>query len=188
MCSSVVIALPPLEKLDGDTTCVLCEFVIKELQDIIGKNNTQQNILKALNKVCSILPRVIRSQCTSFVEKNAQNLINVLLEKLQPHQACVRLRMCSSLVHLKPVDESVESGDTTCVLCEYIIKELEDIIGNNNTQQNIVNALNKVCNILPRLVRSSCQNLVQNNAQNLIDILVKRLQPHQACIRLRMCS
>jgi len=78
--------------------------------------------------------------------------------------------------------------DTECALCEFIIKTVEGIIGDNATEQEIVNAVTHVCDILPRTIRPQCQQFIQQNGQALIEILIEQEPPHTACTQLGFCT
>ena len=57
---------PPLQEMSGPV-CILCEFVMKELESMLDSNSTEAEIKAALDKVCSILPSSIKEDVSPVV-------------------------------------------------------------------------------------------------------------------------
>jgi len=181
LCSICFISAtrPKVEVQSGDTTCVLCEFIVKQLEDIIGNNNTQQNVINALSKVCNILPKVVRSQCTNFIQQNGQLLIQILIDKLAPHTACVKLKMCSSFSVAKFLPSPVslpKSGDNNlCPMCQLFVTLVENYLSMNTTIGFIENILhNFPCKaFFGGNMEQQCEQFVDQYVPQLIDWIVK---------------
>jgi len=74
-------------------------------------------------------------------------------------EICIQLGLCNSTnvaavgrVSLTAKPQSPEAG-ILCVICEFVMKELESILINNATEAEIESALDKVCGLLPSTIR-----------------------------------
>ena len=76
---------------DPSTQCVMCEFVIKTLDSQLSDNATEEEIIKALDEVCDILPDTIKAPCEAFVQQYGPTVIALLLQELDPQQVCMGL-------------------------------------------------------------------------------------------------
>ncbi|XP_064387394.1 uncharacterized protein LOC135335773 isoform X2 [Halichondria panicea] len=163
--------------------CILCEFVIKEVDSLIGNNNTEAAITSALEKVCSILPKTIQTECVSLVDQYADEIIQALVNGLSPDQVCTTIKLCTSVSKV-----SSPKAGVGCILCEFVIKEVDSLIGNNNTEAAITSALEKVCSILPKTIQTECVSLVDQYADEIIQALVNGLSPDQVCTTIKLCT
>ncbi len=79
---------------NSDVECLLCkrlvQYVIQELKD----NRTEEAIISALDRVCSLFPSKDRAQCKNFVEQYTDELIHILTEETDPEMACTLLGVC----------------------------------------------------------------------------------------------
>ena len=104
---------------------------------------TQAEIEAALDKVCSLLPSTISKECDQFIDQYGPVLLNLLVQELSPDVICTFLKFCPGPAHrtptlskLKPVAMIKEGvkADETCVLCEYIMKEVDSLLSENATE------------------------------------------------------
>ncbi|CAB3995682.1 hypothetical protein BSL78_18317 [Paramuricea clavata] len=179
---------PVKPKVEAGPECILCEFAMRELDSILGDNATKEEIEAALEKVCSLLPSTIKSECDTFVEEYGPEILKLLLQELQPDQICAELGLCSSKP-VKPKTKSVKvEAGPECILCEFAMRELDSILGDNATKEEIEAALEKVCSLLPSTIRSECDMLVNKYGPEIVQLLLQGLQPEKICAELGLCS
>lgn len=184
-------------KKDGTSTkCILCEFIMREMENEISKKSTQEEIKNALEKVCSVLPSSISSECSDFVEEYAPAVLEILANELDPKMVCTSLSLCQEYKNSIPVVEGKEKEVKTvktvknnelCVLCEFVMKELDTILGENATEGKIEEALDKVCNILPSTVSHNCTDFVAQYTPILLQLL-QSLSPDEICKVIGLCT
>jgi len=75
-----------------------------------------------------------------------------------------------------------------CVLCEFIMKELKSLIGDNATEAEIMAGLEKVCSYLPKAVQNACTSFVDVYGPAIIELLLQELDPEQVCTELGLCG
>ncbi|XP_047330224.1 aspartic proteinase A1-like [Impatiens glandulifera] len=101
------------------------------------------------------ITKVVNDRCNSFVEVYGQIILKKLL-KVQPEEIC-------SLIGVCPVDETkcIEKSNKCnkeiinrridiCNTCEIIVVWMESLLWRNQTEDVILNYVNKLCNSLPR--------------------------------------
>ncbi|KAK7506235.1 hypothetical protein BaRGS_00002347 [Batillaria attramentaria] len=99
--ASVVIELL-LQELDPDEVCVnigLCDNST-ELDYMLGDNRSEPAIENALDKVCTLFPDTISTECENFVNTYAPAVINLLIQELDPKSPAVESaldRVCNLL-------------------------------------------------------------------------------------------
>lgn len=84
------------------------------------------------------------------------------------------------------VDENAEE-DTTCVLCKYVMATLDGVLSDKANEEEIKEALESVCTLLPSSVTPQCDKLVGTYTQLIIDLLTKDVTPEMVCDNLGLC-
>ncbi|BFZ17741.1 hypothetical protein BsWGS_20780 [Bradybaena similaris] len=179
-----------LRSLSSGPECALCEYVMKYLASLLAQNATEQQIEAALDQVCNLLPSSLKSQCDAFVSGYTPQLL-LLLKTLLPSQVCSYLKLCPSQVTVKlhdaPINTRKLPTGPECALCEYVIKYLDNILKDNATEQEIVAALEEVCNFVPPSLKSSCVAFITQYTPQLLELL-ENFPPDQVCSQLGLCS
>jgi len=78
-------------------------------------------------------------------------------------------------------------GDAECTLCKYIISYVDLLLESNFTQQEIKNALEGVCKILPVKDHDKCKNFVDAYGPILAELIAELNDPNVVCEWLSMC-
>jgi len=76
--------------------CEVCEYVVKEVVKLIDNNRTEEEILHALDKVCSKLPTSLSEECQEVVDTYGASILSILLQEASPEIVCSMLHLCSS--------------------------------------------------------------------------------------------
>ncbi|XP_074648494.1 prosaposin-like isoform X2 [Tubulanus polymorphus] len=170
--------------------CVACEFVIKTLDGMLTKNATEQQIVRALDRVCTLMPKTVRAECQSYVNAYAPALIQLLASDIDPQQICTFLGVCSPAVkkHQPTRQQTPVKAGPTCVLCEFVMKELDGLLLKNATEQDIIAALDKVCSLLPSTISGQCESFVNQYAPLIIKLLINDFAPGVICKQLGLCT
>ena len=74
MCKNAAI-----KQVMADYECILCEFVLKELDILLTKNATREEIEDALDKVCGLLPSTVTKLCVSFIKTFGSDILDLLV-------------------------------------------------------------------------------------------------------------
>lgn len=55
-------------------------------------------------------------------------------------------------------------------------------------QENIKEALTKLCSHLPGNMKEECQDFVDTYTNELVEMLIADLKPEEVCVYLKLCS
>ena len=65
---------------------MLCEFAIKELDNIVEDKHNEAEIKAGLEKLCSFLPSKYADKCDTFVDTYTDMLIDLIAKDLSPEE------------------------------------------------------------------------------------------------------
>jgi len=160
--------------------CVLCQFVITEVEKLLEDHRTEEAIIKALDKVCEKLPVGVRDLCKHFVETYLPKLIELLIQKQPPEVVCKELGLCPK--HM----EEEETNGVSCELCKMVVEEAKKLI-KDYSEKGVKEALEKVCDFLPPILSGACKVFVDKYSDKLIDMLLKKMSAEAICKSLGLC-
>ena len=87
------LSLCPNPKPVGDG-CVMCKFLIKELDNIVEDKHNEDQIKKGLETLCKYLPNQYADKCVAFVDTYTEMIINLIAQDLSPEE--VHITICLS--------------------------------------------------------------------------------------------
>ncbi|XP_052768278.1 uncharacterized protein LOC128208756 [Mya arenaria] len=177
---------PQERPLKAGPECMLCEFVLKEIDNLLKGNMSEAAIKSALAKVCSLMPETIAEECDTFVNQYAAQIIDLLIHEIDPKTICTSIGLCATKeVVLK---ERPVKGGPECVLCEFVLKEIDNLLKGNKSEAAIKSALAKVCSLLPDTIAQECNNFVNQYAAQIIQLLIQEIDPKQICASIGLCA
>ncbi|CAG4949127.1 unnamed protein product [Colias eurytheme] len=144
------------------TACVICEFVLKEIDDQIKDKHNDDEIKQIVRGVCKHMPKSVRSECDQFVSKYADLVISLLAQELDPDEVCRELRLCDS-AELSAVREEI----LDCAVCETVVMAVKKVLSNDKVDRNIVHIVEKSCNLLPAKYHDRCHTMLEIYGEEL---------------------
>ncbi|OWK07954.1 PSAP [Cervus elaphus hippelaphus] len=172
----------------ADIYCEVCEYVVKEVVKLIDNNRTEEEIIHALDKVCSKLPASLAEQCQEVVDTYGSAILSILLQEASPELVCSMLHLCSSrglpavAVRLTP-----RKDGGFCEVCKKLVGYLDRSLEKNSTKEQILAALEKGCSFLPDQYEKQCDQFVTEYEPVLIEILVEVMDPSFVCLKIGAC-
>lgn len=223
------------------SNCPLCLFAVEQLETVLKNNRSVEQIRHALDNLCTHLSTKLRSECEDFVDTYTEQLVEMLVAKMDAQEICVYLQLCDAEVktpiktkygqidkyHEKPqlrgdrnnfrkksmlpahmlvqhkdietneiFDDTVNgrtvrppvTQKTVCVVCEFVLKEIDDEIKDKHNEDEIKKVIHNVCKRMPKTIRSECDNFVEKYADMVISLLAQELDPQQVCAELKLCD
>ena len=76
----------------------------------------------------------------------------------------------------------------TCVLCEYVIDTLDKYIKDKNNEDEIMKAIETVCDRMPSAVKDKCNNFVKTYEPALITLIINQIESSKICSLLHLCD
>ncbi|XP_045625830.2 LOW QUALITY PROTEIN: prosaposin [Procambarus clarkii] len=169
----------------GDNKCVMCEFALHFLQNMLEQKDTRKDIEDAMEQLCEMMPRTIAEECEDYVEAYGEQVIELLAQKIDPSLICPMLHLCPGVTRSEVSSTRV---DASCAMCEYALTTLEDYLKKNKTETDIRKALEELCSVLPTTVSEECRTFVDTYSEQIIQMLIDNLSPDQVCIKLGLCQ
>lgn len=166
-----------------DNKCVMCEFVMQFLRNVLEQKDTREDIENAVESVCGLMPRTLSEECQDYVEAYGDQVIELLAQEIDPAQVCQMIHLCPSQPEVVAVKD-----DVTCAMCEYAMMQLDQILGDHRTEEEIRQALDQLCSLLPKTVSAECQTFVNTYTDQIIHMLIDQLTPDQVCVQLHLCN
>lgn len=198
---------------ESKPTCPLCELVVTQARQYIDSSKSKESAKKALKKVCKVLPPKPQLQCDDFVETYYDELLDKLLSDLTPKGVCELLKLCPGRANKFNEDDikvgiekinfiphsintneipdftiegqAQDSGE--CMLCTSVVGGAESKISQGMSKQDIENILLAECSKF-RPYQGICDNFVQSNVDQIIDLLSRNMSPKQICQKLSLCA
>ncbi|EDV21559.1 expressed hypothetical protein [Trichoplax adhaerens] len=174
----------PERKNSGE--CGTCALVINVIDQLLGNNATETQILHTVDQVCGIFPSDTRTTCKAFMEDYGAAVLRLLFNKTPPKEICSLLGLCSNS---KPKLEEKVGLSGLCTVCEIAVQYIDSLLTQNATEQEIISTLDKVCNFLPGSLESDCNTFVKKYAPAVIALLASEISnPKEVCSFLGLCS
>ncbi|XP_013381849.1 prosaposin [Lingula anatina] len=163
--------------------CVICEFVLQQLDNVLKDNATEEDIVTAVKNVCSLLPTTVSKSCNSFVDLYGPQVIQLLLKQLKPAQICSEIGLCNNTM----IVHNVQSSDM-CTECKIFLSYLVSLFNENATVQEIEKGLRQLCNSLPQADQNQCDKFVAEYTPQVIQILKNMISPEEVCKAVELCT
>jgi len=74
-----------------------------------------------------------------------------------------------------------------CDLCEYFFHELELVLGDKKTEEEIIKGLDYLCTKTSKF-ESVCTDIVENFLSEVIDFVIKEFTPEMICNKIGFCN
>lgn len=172
---------------DGNV-CVMCEFAVQFLQNMLQQKATREEIEQAVETLCDQMPHTIAEECEDYVDAYGDQVIELLAQEMDASEICPFLHLCPAHESQDVLEVQPEKQDVTCVMCEYAMTQLEDMLEDHKTEENIRHALDTLCGLLPKTVRPECQTFVDTYTEQIIQMLIDDFTPDQVCVQLGLCK
>ncbi|XP_035211397.1 prosaposin-like isoform X2 [Stegodyphus dumicola] len=167
-----------------DLECDVCKDVISSFKQKLQQPGSKTMVLTFLEEGCARLPSSLAEECKTFVDENIDTVMNIIIQELDPDLVCGMLKICpGSLKKEKPT----KFKNLECDLCKEVIEKVEDLIKDKKTEEEIKNALDKVCSYLPSSIATKCENFVNQYTDLLITLLTQEVDPEIICAALNVC-
>ncbi|KAI1895047.1 hypothetical protein AGOR_G00102250 [Albula goreensis] len=75
-----------------------------------------------------------------------------------------------------------------CGVCKRIMENVKSRLSDNASKEEIMTALNNVCDRLPKLMKGTCKKVVRKYLNKLADELSTDDSPRKACVAIKLCK
>ncbi len=124
---------------------------------------------------------------------------------MTPKAICSELGMCIANDDNLQIDEALQvsviaipskmyqitavgqvSDSPSCVICEYVMTQLEAELKDKKTQTEIEDSVRNICKKLPKTVGDKCTKFV-NDYGTLVITLIATTPPKELCTQMQLC-
>ncbi|XP_064595110.1 uncharacterized protein LOC135461774 [Liolophura sinensis] len=170
----------PLKQQAASLECELCEFVVMEVDTYLkNRNSTPAEVNNTVYQLCQDLPTTFQSFCYYY----APNIVSVVVNGVDPQQACTEIRLCSGAQDNKI--KKIQAASLECELCEFVVMEVDSYLKNKNfTPAEVNNTVYQLCQELP----ATFQNFCYQYAPMIVQVIVNGVDPKQACTEIKLCT
>jgi len=173
--------------ISTSTECILCEYVMGEIEKILENNKTEDEIIAALDKVCNIMPSTVRKSCLDFVNTYGPAIITILETELTPGEVCTVLGLCKSTRAVKTVTKKGDDAET-CLICETLVQYVEALLKENSTVTDVENIVKKICNFLPDTMKTECDTIIDEYGSLIVQYILAKYDPKEVCTMIKLCD
>uniref|UniRef100_A0A8C7YZF8 Prosaposin n=1 Tax=Oryzias sinensis TaxID=183150 RepID=A0A8C7YZF8_9TELE len=75
-----------------------------------------------------------------------------------------------------------------CAICEFVMKQVEAMLTDETTEEEVIQAVQKVCYLVPSSLTAQCKDLIETYGQAIIELLVQEVDPKTVCTMLALCN
>jgi len=154
--------------------CSGCETVVETIKYYAEQNYTKQEIKVVVEEACSMLGPGYSQICT-FVSDYGVDMVLKLLAKMEPHEVCVKIWMCS---------EKLDNGK--CSLCKFVVDQIMNYVESGHTEEEVKKFITMLCNKAGTKYAPVCTNLLDMGWDELIQYL-KTLTAGELCEYITLC-
>ncbi|CAO1419314.1 unnamed protein product [Diamesa tonsa] len=180
------------EPIENVAECKLCVTVLEIVEgQLINKKKTKEEIRHELEKSCDKMKR-FSGKCKKFVDKYANQVVDLVFKGLQPKVICSMIMLCSkSNAELMMEGFDVTENETEieskpqCVLCEFIMEKLEEVLKDKKTDEEIKHGIRTVCQKMPKSVANACSKFVDEYFMMIVAIITTT-NPKDICSSLKV--
>jgi len=186
------LRLCPTQVQLGGQACTICTLVAVELDNVLNDDDTEAEITAKVEAVCSYLPTFpasLQSDCDQFISDNIPQILKELAKDIQPKELCQAMHMCTATkAKPTPVAKLHVAGGELCQVCRLVIEDLDQVLAENSTAKDIENALEQICKGLPSALTETCDEVVDEYTEQIIDLADNILQPEYVCKHIGLCG
>uniref|UniRef100_A0A4X2KXG0 Prosaposin n=1 Tax=Vombatus ursinus TaxID=29139 RepID=A0A4X2KXG0_VOMUR len=173
-----------LVQMKAGPTCELCQYVIKEIIKLLEGNKTKEDMIHAVEKVCSVIPKSMAEECRDLIESYGPAIVDLLLDETSPHLICSLLKLCQNK---KSANIARLQSGVFCDMCKKIDGYLDQNLDKNSTKAMILSAFEKACSMLPGVYKDECDAFVKEYEPVLIAALHDEMNPDSLCLKVGAC-
>ncbi|KAM9964205.1 hypothetical protein ACTFIW_005866 [Dictyostelium discoideum] len=177
---AIIALASAVSVVSANEDCFVCTELVNFAEDFVEKNSSIVYVEGELEKVCKFAPSEYQATCDSLVTAYGAELVQLLINKEPASTVCNQIDLCTS--------SSAEelTGGVECTICDFALKEVEGFLQNSETETEILNQVDKACDLFGGL-KSTCVSLANSYIPQLITALENNQNPDTICAEIKAC-
>ncbi|XP_054918958.2 uncharacterized protein Sap-r [Dermacentor andersoni] len=165
-------------------TCSICKAFVALLEQVIPVNATVEDVKFVLDQICELFPAETEKNCRSFVDKNAEVILNFLAHDVAPAVICHEITLCMSL----PPKAGAVLDSPDCEYCKITVEFFYDELKKKETEEEVKRIVEKLCQLFPSSSRDKCISTINTYVDMVISLVLQEFTPEQICQQLGFCA
>jgi hypothetical protein len=157
--------------------CGICNYVVAHSEEHISNSTAEKEAKYTMKKICETLPRKRQSQCMTMIQENSKRMIRMISKKEDSSIICSEMHICSI----------PQNNITDCKFCKYASVRIEGFLNRNHTLYDLINFAETFCEDVSENYNESCTNLMNIHYFEIIERLMDRTNPIDACEAVKLC-
>ena len=157
--------------------CGICNYVVAHSEEHISNSTAEKEAKYTMKKICETLPRKRQSQCMTMIQENSKRMIRMISKKEDSSIICSEMHICSI----------PQNNITDCKFCKYASVRIEGFLNRNHTLYDLINFAELFCEDVSENYNESCTNLMNIHYFEIIERLMDRTNPIDACEAVKLC-
>jgi len=179
-------------KIDGEIVkekplCAICEFALTQIDNMLGTNATEEEIIQTVEGICKRLPGTLKDQCDSFIDAYGDMIVQYLVQQLDPRQVCSELELCATVQIVETYVLTYDKVDK-CELCMLISDYLSAFLADPKFEGNIEKLVENICPLLPASRKQECKDLIEDYGAYLLSLLAQETDKGKVCAAINLCT
>jgi saposin len=178
--------------------CGLCIFVLSKVEKMIITNRSEEEITRALEKVCSLMPAHARQECDEFMSKYFERVLDLFLKGVAPEAICIAIGLCDVPLQTRAAPalgplptRSKNLGAELkypCIACQFIAMQFSMALFYEPYYKSIGGWFEK--NLCSKLLyeERACKQFIDSEVPHLLKQLGAKIDPTVTCEAMRMCA
>lgn len=176
--------------------CPLCTLLVGKVKDA-AKDYEGKITDEFKSQVCGRLPQSIQGLCDYFVDDYGKQVIDALLNKVEPHQICAKIGLCEDNAWFRKYVTDTQAyliymdlikmgqSNDNCAMCKYLVSLIEDYA--NRSRDELEAELLKGCKALPGAFQQLCDTVVLLYGRQILDYILEYETPSKVCEQVKLC-
>jgi hypothetical protein len=158
--------------------CGICNYIVAHSEEHISNSTTEKDAKFTMRKICETLPRKRQAKCLNMIQENSKRMIRMISKKEDSSIICSEMHICSI----------PQKNITDCTFCKYASVRIEGFLNRNHTLFDLINFADNFCEDVSENYYESCTNLMNIYYFEIIERLMDRTNPIDACEAVKLCS
>jgi len=163
--------------------CEYCTAAVGYIEAWVTENSTETQIIKDVEKICSVLPTKEKTECVQECDTNGPGIISMIVNAEPPKTVCGQLGLCSPS---PPAFIKAKAPLDNCAECQFVVQQIEFLLESNTSETEIEKLVQEVCEGVG-IDKATCDT-VEADIPSIIQALENNLTPKQCCIFLGICT
>ena len=165
-----------------DNDCDACKMAVGIIRDAINQGYSDEQIKQALKESCPTMPPQYIKMCEEFLKQIDGILADVHAGK-SDDEICKDHSFCN-FVSRRP---SKKNG-LGCDLCKALVSQIEKMLLDKKTEEEIKAYLHKQCEQLVDPLRGVCNNIADLYVPIILEYLEQGLEKLHICQKIGFCQ